>query len=156
VCVREHDAATAPEISVTSPTEASSEAHTSPDIWYARVCALIGAAAAVSLPMTRVRIGTDDQLLLESPWLRLMYYAGLTNVLFWSLRSFRFGTISFARLGWSVSFWWHGIPVALSVAFTPLAAAVLQVVPLSVLSVLTCLCLSTLALRSLRRRPSDH
>jgi hypothetical protein len=145
-----------PNIILTSPTEASSEAHASPDVWYARICALIGAAVAIGLPMARVRIGTEDQLLLEAPWLRLMYCAGLINVLFWSLRSFRFGTISFARLGWSLSFWRHGIPVALSVAFTPLAAAGILLFPTSAISVWTCPCLSMLALRSLRGQQTDN
>jgi hypothetical protein len=137
---------------MTSPTEASSKANGCPDLWYARVCALIGAAVALGLPMARVRFGTHEQLLPEAPWLRLMYGAGLINVLFWSLRAFRFGTMSFARLGWSVSFWWHAVPVAVSVALGPLAAVVILLFPLSSLSVATCLCLSILALRSLRDR----
>lgn len=133
-----------------TPADESPRAASPPDVWYARVCAVIGIGVGFSLPMVQVRLGFEDRPLLEAPWLLLMYCAGLVNVLFWFLRSFRFGSHQFVLLGWSISLGWHAIPVALGIALPPLAAASIGLFPLFVLSVLICLCLSMLALRGLQ------
>ena len=86
-------------IIVTSLPEAPSKSKAFPDVWYARICAVIGTAFALSLPMVRIGTGLEDRPLLEEPWLRLMYCAGLVNVLF--LNFFvHFALGAFSSFGW--------------------------------------------------------